>query len=125
MERILVIDDHVEFGKYVGHLISNLYPDTHVYRASNGREGITMAYDKKPDLILVDLHMPFMDGYEVARALQSEPETQSIPLIAMTLAGNEQSQTLAELRPFCHAVLYKPFQVSHLESAIQRTGAQI
>jgi CheY-like chemotaxis protein len=59
-----------------------------------------------------------MDGYETARALSELPQTKTIPLIGMTLAGNEESTTLAHLRPFCRSVLFKPFRVEQLEAAI-------
>ena len=52
--------------------------------AHDGSEGIELARREKPDLILLDIHMPRMDGYEVARRLNADPECQKIPIVAVT-----------------------------------------
>jgi two-component system cell cycle response regulator len=54
------------------------------FEAHEGQEGIEKARSEKPDLILLDIHMPRMDGYEVARLLNSDPECNRIPLVAVT-----------------------------------------
>ena len=120
-ERILIIDDHLEIGAYIGDLIAEMYPEVRILKTCDGREGIMVATAKKPQVILLDTHMPVMDGYEVARVLQSQRETHSIPIIAMTLSGYEQSSTLANLLPYCQTVLYKPFKPEQLASAINHS----
>lgn len=79
---ILIIDDEVQnrklldvFVKAEGH--SAIF-------ATNGESGIDMAIRQKPNLILLDLMMPDMDGFEVARQLKGNPETKDIPIIAVT-----------------------------------------
>jgi CheY-like chemotaxis protein len=124
MKRLLVIEDHKMFSTYISELIASMYPHARVFQAKNGREGIDLALAEKPDVILLDMHMPVMDGIETARALRSMPETCQIPLVAMTLMVNEQSQTLVNFRRFCDAVLFKPFQADHLAAAMQQTGMQ-
>ena len=52
--------------------------------AIDGQEGVTMAASESPDLILMDMSLPVMDGWEAARRLKDDPETQSIPIIALT-----------------------------------------
>ncbi|MCK6585465.1 MAG: response regulator [Saprospiraceae bacterium] len=122
MNRLLVIEDHLIFSSYITRLIAGLYPHARVFQARNGREGINIALAEKPDVILLDMHMPVMDGIETARALRAMPETSQIPLIAMTLLINEQSQTLINFKRFCNAVVYKPFQATHLKAAMQQIG---
>ncbi len=80
--RILVIDDDpraVEFmGKFLSHAGFN------VSKAYSGKEGVAIAERHHPDLILLDLMMPDMNGFQVAQTLGTSPETQSIPILAVT-----------------------------------------
>lgn len=81
-EPILIIEDNP----------TNLYMLTfilekHGYRvlqAENGEEGITVARKQRPALILLDIELPVMDGYEVARQLKDDPECRDIPIVAVT-----------------------------------------
>lgn len=118
MKRILVVDDHVGFRTEISKLVSLIQPQARVLQAQNGREGVALALSEQPDLILLDVNMPLMDGYEMARALSALPETRTIPLIAMTLSGSEHSTTLDHLRPFCRSVLLKPFGAAQLGAAL-------
>ncbi len=118
MNGILVIDDHCGYRAYVAELLKAVQPQAQVLQAHDGREGIALALSAQPELILLDVNMPVMDGYEAACALKALPHTQLIPIIAMTLAGNEESVTLAYLRPFCQSILFKPFNEKQLINAI-------
>lgn len=122
MKRILVIEDHKMFSSHIAELILSMYPKAHIFQARDGREGVKMAMAEKPDVILLDMHLPVMDGYETARTLQSMPDTRGIPLIGMTLLLNEESQTLNSLRRFCKAILFKPFQAVQLAAVIRQIG---
>jgi CheY-like chemotaxis protein len=79
-------------------------------RAHNGKEGVEIARDEIPDLILADLSMPEMDGWEAARRLKADPATQHIPIIALTahaLPGDRQRA----LEAGCDAYLTKPINM--------------
>jgi CheY-like chemotaxis protein len=119
MKRILIVDDYHPNRAWIRELIGTLHPQARVLEAQNGREGLALAFSEQPDFILLDVHMPLMDGYETARALRAVPQTQAIPLIGMTLAADEYSPTLARLRPFCHAILFKPFYAAQLDAALE------
>jgi CheY-like chemotaxis protein len=83
---ILVIDDEEQNRKLLDVFIK---ADGHVgIFATNGESGIDLAVRHKPDLILLDLMMPGMDGFEVARRLKSNPEAKDIPIIAVTALGD-------------------------------------
>jgi len=89
--KILVIDD-VNFNReLVVKFISSL--NLSVLQATNAKEGIDIAIRYKPDLILMDLRMPEIDGYEATRILRSRPETQNIPCLAFTTSSllNEEN----------------------------------
>lgn len=89
--KVLVIDD-VNFNReLVVKFISSL--NLSVLQATNAKEGIDIAIRYQPDLILMDLRMPEIDGYEATRILRSRPETQHIPCLAFTTASllNEEN----------------------------------
>jgi len=121
MKRILVVDDNQLNRAWIRKLIGDLDPQAEVLEAQDGREGLALAFSERPDLILLDTNMPRMDGYETARALSTLPQTKIIPLIGMTLVGNEGSTTLAHLRPFCRFVLFKPFRADQLGEAMRQS----
>ena len=86
--------------------------------AGDGEEGLQKAYEEKPDLILLDLVMPKMGGYEVCRRLKKNPETKNIPIILFTAsAGND----IIEKCPACGADDYiiKPFDSADLVAKIK------
>ncbi len=80
--KILIIEDN-EQNLYLLTFImeKNGYQ---VIQARNGPDGIEKASQEKPDLIILDIQLPLMDGYEVARRLKENPETNNIPIVAVT-----------------------------------------
>jgi len=90
-QRILVVDDAPENIRVLGETLRCHYK---VSFASNGPEAIAMARsDNAPDLILLDIMMPEMDGYEVCRRLKADKGTQDIPVIFVTAKSEEESET--------------------------------
>ncbi|MEO5373838.1 MAG: response regulator [Alphaproteobacteria bacterium] len=79
-KTILIIDDE----PVNGHLINELLPQHEVLWVENGTEGIEMAINERPDLILLDINMPDMLGFEVCRRLRAAPVTQDTPIIFIT-----------------------------------------
>lgn len=81
---ILIVDDEPLNMKLFRDLLQvNGYA---TLEAINGKQGVKMAREKQPDLILMDIQMPVMDGFEATRILKSDPVTTSIPIIALTSA---------------------------------------
>ena len=90
-QKILVIEDNAQ-NLYLIHFLleSNGYT---VLEAENGIIGIQKAKEEKPDIILLDIQLPEMDGYEIARILRSTPGIDTIPIIAVTsyaMAGDKE-----------------------------------
>ncbi|MCK6583865.1 MAG: response regulator, partial [Anaerolineales bacterium] len=81
-EKILVIDDDVDTLRLVGLMLQR--QQYQVSAASNGTQGLEKALDERPDLILLDVMMPDMDGFEVTRRLRKNPATASIPILMFT-----------------------------------------
>jgi CheY-like chemotaxis protein len=90
--HVLVIDDHATNLELMTHILERL--GYFVTTARDGREGIAKAYDKKPDLIVSDIEMPEVDGFEVAKRLRADDSTRKIPLLAVTglaMAGDRET----------------------------------
>lgn len=83
--RILVIDDRERMVKIVQRILEK--EGYEVLTAFDGLEGLRKAQEKKPNLIILDIIMPKMDGYEVCRRLQSDPDTAAISILLLTVKG--------------------------------------
>ncbi len=83
--RILVVEDNDDVRTMYGMLLRSWGYD--IYEAPNGTEGLAMARSLRPDLIILDVMMPDIDGYEVCQQLRSDPEFQAIPIIFVTALG--------------------------------------
>ena len=81
-EKILVVDDDVDTLRLVGLMLQR--QGYQIAAASNGQQALALALSEKPDLILLDVMMPDMDGYEVTRRLRANPSTVSTPIIMFT-----------------------------------------
>jgi DNA-binding response OmpR family regulator len=82
MKNILVIDDIEEIRNLVQIVLANF--GFHVIEADNGRIGVQMLREQKPDLVLCDINMPGMDGYETLGAVRESSSTAPVPFILMT-----------------------------------------
>jgi CheY-like chemotaxis protein len=83
--RILVIEDNAANLELMVYLLS-AFGHT-VLSAVDGEQGLARALAERPDLVLCDIHMPKMDGYEVARRLKMDPDCRTIPMVAVTASA--------------------------------------
>lgn len=83
---ILIVDDTPVNIEILNHALEKEYE---ILFATNGREALDIAFDQSPDLILLDVMMPDMDGYEVCARLKAEPRTRGIPIIFVTAMDQE------------------------------------
>ena len=110
MKRILIIDDDTENLSVLADMLkSSFEPLT----ASSGREGIQQAVRVQPDLILLDVNMPEMDGFEVCQRLREQPSTRSIPIIMLTTASGLDARVKG-LDIGADDYVTKPFQIREL-----------
>ena len=79
---ILVVDDIAKNIQLIGNILQK--ENYRVSLANNGRQAIAIATEVRPDLILLDVMMPEMDGFETCSILKSQPETENIPIIFLT-----------------------------------------
>lgn len=83
MDRILIIDDQPESARLFKQLLDE-HGQYRIFAAHNGVEGVSMVARRRPDLVILDLRMPEMDGFEVLQELRSNPETAYIPVLVVT-----------------------------------------
>lgn len=104
VDRILIIDDEPESVRLLRELLG-LGGGYKVFSAQNGMEGIAMVARRRPNLVIVDLRMPEMDGFAVIKELRNNPETATIPILVVTGDTALTPTELEQLRSF--RVLYK------------------
>jgi two-component system cell cycle response regulator DivK len=105
-KRILVVEDTENNRMILNDLLTNA--GFEVVEARDGEKGVSMASECRPDLILMDIQLPKVDGYEATRRIKSRPELQHIPIIAVTsyaLSGDEAKARAAG----CDGYIAKPF----------------
>ena len=107
--RILVVEDNMDNYELVRFILERAGYD--VFLAMNGRDGVSAARLQKPDLILMDLSMPGMDGWLAAEKLKADELTQSIPLYALT-AHTLPSERKRALESGCDGYVSKPIHMN-------------
>lgn len=117
--KILIVEDNPLLRETLREILHLCHPDWHVFEAANGQEGIELAQSTQPDLIVLDFHMPVMNGYDMAMTLQEQPGTRAIPLVLNT-SEDADHPLIKRLRTICTEELYKPFSLRELEKTIQR-----
>ena len=91
--------------------------------APSGQEALRLSIEQKPDIILLDICMPGIDGYDTCRLLKNTPETKSIPIILISGLDNEE-EVAEGFNAGCDAYLTKPFQMSELIKKIEVLSAK-
>ena len=115
--NILVIEDNMDNYELIRFYVERDGYDTFV--ALTGPEGVQAAIKQKPDLILVDLALPIMDGWDVTRRIKEDPRTTHIPMIAVTARTLPVDRKRA-LEAGCDEYIPKPIDFAALLQAISR-----
>ena len=118
--KVLYVEDN-EDDVYMLKMRLELLGDFEVLTAHNGQKGCEMAVGERPDVIIMDLEMPVLDGWEATRWLKSNPQTREIPIIALSahaLAGERERAFAAG----CDAFDAKPIQFERLLATLRRLG---
>jgi len=116
--RILYVEDN-EDNAYMLKMRLELTDEVEVLIAEDGEKGCEIAAAKRPDLILMDLEMPVVDGWEATRRLKSKPETRDIPVIGLSahaLAGEREKALAAG----CEEFDTKPVEFDRLLGKIRK-----
>jgi two-component system, cell cycle response regulator DivK len=105
-KRILVVEDQPDSRRIIRDMLAST--DCKIIEAENGEEALAAIAKQRPDLILMDIQLPIMDGYTATRRIKADPTLRSIPIIAVTsyaLAGEEKKARAAG----CDDYVTKPF----------------
>ena len=115
-KRILVIEDQEDNRQILRDLLSSVGYE--LIEAENGEDGVAAAAADRPDLILMDIQLPLLDGYEATRRIKAQPALSAIPIIAVTsyaLSGDEDKARAAG----CEGYVTKPFSPRELLAKIR------
>ncbi len=107
---VLIVDD-IEYNR---NIIKELLHDLTIFEAENGQQAIIFAEENNPDVILMDIRMPIMDGYETTKNLKNNPKTADIPIIALTASAIEKDGSQFD------GYLCKPLNINQLFGELSR-----
>ena len=116
MPKVLLVEDSEESRDGLARHLRRRGYETLI--AVDGRQGVEMAHSESPDLILMDMSLPVLDGWEATRQLKATPQTQGIPVIALTahaMAGDREKA----LEAGCDDYDTKPVEVARLLAKIE------
>lgn len=116
-KRVLVVEDHEDNRQILRDLLASA--GFEMIEAGNGEQAVALAKECRPDIILMDIQLPVLDGYEATRRIKADPELQPIPVIVVTsyaLSGDEEKARLAG----CDDYVSKPFSPRDLLTKIRR-----
>lgn len=121
VERILIVDDDVDSLRLIGLMLQRQGYDIVV--ANNGQQALQRAHEDDPDLIILDIMMPDIDGYEVCRRMRQDPATQAIPIIMFT-AKTMVDDKVAGFEAGADDYLTKPTHPAELASRVKAVLAR-
>jgi signal transduction histidine kinase/DNA-binding NarL/FixJ family response regulator/streptogramin lyase len=117
---VLVIDDNRDMRRYIRRQLEDHY---RVIEASNGKDGLELAKSKTPDLVVSDVMMPKMDGFEVCRRLKSDVTTSHIPVVLLTAKAGD-GHKLEGLETGADDYVVKPFDAKELKARLKNLHSQ-
>ena len=118
MKKILAIDDNSINLELLGQIVKAYYTDFVFLRSLTGEAGIEKAKEEKPELILLDILMPGLNGFDVCKILKSSNRTKHIPVLMVSALGQDASERTKGLNAGADAFISKPFNQSELRAQI-------
>jgi two-component system, cell cycle response regulator DivK len=116
-KRILVVEDQEDNRRIIRDLLASVGYE--LIEATDGEAGVRLAETERPDLILMDIQLPLLDGHEATRQIKQNPELRHIPIIVVTsyaLSGDDAKAMAAG----CDAYVAKPFSPRQLLATIRK-----
>jgi two-component system cell cycle response regulator DivK len=121
--KVLIVDDNSDMRDLLRLVIQGL--DYVPVLARNGQECLEKAITEQPKLILMDIRMPIMDGWEATRALRAHPETKEIPILVTTALIFRREDLTACMELGCNGYMVRPFNVLDLQNKIREIDAAL
>ncbi|MEA3505497.1 MAG: response regulator [Bacteroidota bacterium] len=119
MQKILIIDDIQSDIEYLEYILKNEFPNIESLSTTDPEEGIKIAQQQLPNLILLDIVMPKMDGYKVCELLKNNKSTENISIIFITSSTSKKSDKIKALNIGGNAFITKPFDEIELNAQIK------
>jgi two-component system, cell cycle response regulator DivK len=116
MKRILVVEDHEDNLQILRDLLKSAGYE--MLEAGDGAAGVAVAAAEKPDLILMDIQMPVMDGYEATRQIKADPDLKSTPIVAVSSFAMKGDEEKAR-RAGCDHYITKPYSPMQLLKTVR------
>ena len=116
MAKILLAEDETQIGDMVAFKLTN--SGHQIVRARDGQEALALAAAERPDLVVLDIMMPVLDGFEVLGRLKRDPDLQAIPVIILT-AKSQERDVLAGLGAGAVDYIVKPFSLKELVARVE------
>ena len=113
---VLIVEDNSDVAYYIGSQLKSRY---NLFYARNGEEGLEKANELMPDLIISDLMMPGIDGYELSRAVRSSELLNHIPIVIITARSTEEDR-IKGIEAGADAFLFKPFNSDELNVRVEK-----
>ena len=118
--KILIAEDEPDMAMLLGDRLKEEGYEIHVAR--DGKEALVKSKDLMPDLMLLDISLPKLDGFHVLQAIKKNTETAAIPVIVLT-ARADQEDVVKGIQGYAELYMTKPFETDKLIEAIQKTLA--
>lgn len=117
MPKVLIVEDDPQIARIVQIKLKNNGFDVHL--ATDGGAGLEAVKAWQPDLVLLDVMMPVMDGYQVLRAIRAEPSLAELPVIMLTAKGQERD-IVSGFKGGATDYIVKPFSPAEVVARVQR-----
>lgn len=114
---VLLVEDDTEGRRMYAEWLTQA--GFQVTEAHNGLQALERAFESAPDIVVTDLNIPGIDGFELTRRLKQDPRTRTVPVVAVTGYAAFQADPGRAIRAGCDAVLEKPCSPDDLEAAIR------
>jgi len=117
--KILAIDDHPDNLISLKAILEDAFQNAVVFTALNGNDGVKIAFQENPDVVLLDIIMPGMDGFDVCSVFKSDPVLEIIPIVFLTALKDDKQSRIRCLEVGAEAFLSKPIDESELVAQIR------
>jgi len=115
-KKVLVVEDELDVLKVVSFVLRKRGYE--VVEAVDGQQALALAYEKKPDLVVLDLFLPVLDGREVSAKLKADKQLRAIPILLLTASADNIIQKAQECN--AHDYLLKPFDYTELLQKVEK-----